>query len=108
MKQSATWIGGGVAALLLAGCMTNEVGGPGVSAYYDCGDGTGLKVDSLSGDRIQVKMNDDEPLVLPAVQAASGARYMTARHDFWSKGDEVTWTVGRMAPMTCQKVAMPR
>ncbi|MFN4039677.1 MAG: MliC family protein [Erythrobacter sp.] len=95
-------------AIMLSGCMTNEVGGPGVSAYYDCGNGTRLKVDNLSGDRIQVQMNQDEPLILPAVKAASGARYMTPRHDFWSKGDEATWTVGRMMPMTCQKVAVPR
>ena len=96
------------AAVLLAGCMTDEVGGPGVSAYYDCGNGTRLKVDSLSGDRVQVQMNDNEPLVLPAVKAASGAKYMTAQHEFWDRGGEATWTVGRMAAMTCQKVAMPR
>ena len=96
------------AALALTGCMTNEVGGPGVSAYYDCGNGTRLKVDNLSGDRIQVQMNQDEPLILPAVKAASGAKYMTPRHQFWDKGGEATWTVGRMMPMTCQKVAVPR
>lgn len=96
------------AALGVAGCMTNEVGGPGASAYYDCGNGIRLKVDSLSGDRIQVQVNQDEPLILPAVKAASGARYMTPRHEFWDKGGEATWTIGRMVPMTCQKVAVPR
>ena len=30
----------GVAAAGLSGCMTNEAGGPGVSAYYDCDNGT--------------------------------------------------------------------
>lgn len=92
----------------LSGCMTNEVGGPGVSAYYDCGNGTRLKVDSLSGDRVQVQMNDNAPIVLPADKAASGAKYMSATHQLWSKGDEAMWTVGRMVPMTCQKVAVPR
>jgi membrane-bound inhibitor of C-type lysozyme len=92
----------------LPGCMTNEVGGPGVSAYYDCGNGTRLKVDSMSGDRVQVEMNDNAPIVLPADKAASGAKYMSATHQFWSKGDEAMWTVGRMMPMTCRKVAVPR
>lgn len=107
MAKSAI-LAAGAAALALAGCMTNEAGGPGVSAYYDCGNGTRLKVDSLDGDRIQVQMNNDEPLILPAVKAASGAKYMTARHQFWDKGGEASWTVGRMMPMTCQKVTVPR
>lgn len=88
--------------------MTIAADDPGVIAYYDCGNGTRLKVDSLPGDRIEVQMNDDEPVILPAEKSASGAKYVTARHQFWSKGDEATWTVGRMAPMTCRKVAMPR
>lgn len=98
------------AAALLGGCapVGEQVGGPGVSSYYDCGNGTRLKVDTLSGDRVMVQMNDNAPLTLPAVPAASGAKYMTAMHQFWDKGGEAMWTVGRMAPMTCQKVAVPR
>ena len=84
------------------------VGGPGVSAYYDCGNGTRLKVDNLSNDRIMVQMNNDKPVTLPADKSASGAKYMSPTHQFWSKGDEATWTVGRMVPMTCQRVAVPR
>lgn len=94
-------------AAALAAC-TQTVGGPGVSSYYDCGNGTRLKVDTLADDSILVQMNDNEPVTIPADKAASGARYMSATHQFWSKGDEATWTVGRMAPMTCQKVAVPR
>lgn len=94
------------ATMLAAACA--PVGGPGVSAYYDCGGDTRLKVDSLSGDRIMVQMNNDKPVTLPADKAASGAKYMSATHQFWSKGDEATWTVGRMMPMTCRKVAVPR
>lgn len=104
MKSSFVALAG--AATLAAACA--PVGGPGVSAYYDCGEGTRLKVDSLSGDRIMVQMNDDKPVTLPAEKAASGAKYMSATHQFWSKGDEAMWTVGRMAPMTCRKVAVPR
>jgi membrane-bound inhibitor of C-type lysozyme len=97
----------GALALVLPGCM-QDVGGPGASTYYDCGGGTRLKVDNLKGDRVMVKMNDNEPVILPADPAASGARYMSATHQFWSKGDEAMWTVGRMAPMTCQRVQMVR
>lgn len=93
-------------AALLAACA--PAGGPGVSAYYDCGGGTRLKVDNLPDDRIVVQMNDNAPVTLPAEKAASGAKYMSATHQFWSKGDEATWSVGRMAPMTCQKVTVPR
>jgi membrane-bound inhibitor of C-type lysozyme len=94
-------------ALALAGCM-EAVGGPGASAYYDCGGGTRLKVDHLSGNRVSVQMNDNAPVTIPADRAASGAKYMSPTHQFWSKGDEATWTVGRMAPLSCRKVAVPR
>lgn len=96
----------GTLAALAAGCA--PVGGPGVSSYYDCGGGTRLKVDNLKGDRIMVQMNNDRPVVLPADKAASGAKYMSATHQFWNKGSEAMWTVGRMAPMTCRQVAVPR
>ena len=93
-------------AATLAACA--PVGGPGVSAYYDCGGGTRLKVDPVKGDRVMVQMNDNRPVILVADKAASGARYMSATHQFWDKGGEAMWTVGRMTPMTCQKVALPR
>lgn len=99
-------VAGITATAALAACA--PIGGPGVSAYYDCGGGTRLKVDNLSPDRIMVRMNDNPPVTLPADKAASGAKYMSATHQFWDKGGEAMWTVGRMAPMTCQKVAVPR
>ena len=95
-------------ALALAGCNTTDVGGPGASSYYDCGNGTRLKVDYLSDDRVMVQMNDNQPVTIPADKSASGAKYMSPTHQFWSKGDEAMWTVGRMATMTCKKVAVPR
>jgi membrane-bound inhibitor of C-type lysozyme len=94
-------------ALALTGCM-QRVGGAGVSSFYDCGNGTRLKVDYVDADSVMVQMNDNPPVTIPAERAASGAKYMSPTHQFWSKGDEATWTVGRMMPMTCQKVAVPR
>ena len=94
--------------VMLAACSTQSVGGPGVSSYYDCGGGTRLKVDYLEGDRVMVQMNDNAPVTIPADKSASGAKYMSATHQFWDKGGEAMWTVGRMAPMTCAKVTVPR
>ena len=94
-------------ALALAGC-NDQVGGPGASTYYDCGNGTRLKVDTVAVGSVMVQMNDNPPVTIPADKSASGAKYMSPTHQFWSKGDEATWTVGRMMPMTCKKVMVPR
>jgi membrane-bound inhibitor of C-type lysozyme len=91
---------------VLSACV--PVGGPGVSSYYDCGSGTRLKVDYLDGDRVLVQMNNNPPVTLPAERSASGGKYMSPMHQFWTKGDEAIWTVGRAAPMTCKQVVVPR
>ena len=95
-----------VGAMALSACAT--IGGPGSSTYYECGQGTRLKVDSLPGGAVQVQMNGDKPIVLPREKSASGAKYSNGQHVFWSKGDEASWTVGRMVPMQCRQVAVPR
>ena len=94
-------------AIALTAC-NQSVGGVGTSTFYDCGNGTRLKVDYVGADSVMVQMNDNPPVTIPADKAASGAKYMSATHQFWSKGNEATWTVGRMAPMTCNQVMMPR
>jgi len=91
----------------LAAC-NQSVGGPGASTYYDCGNGTRLKVDYVDAGSVMVQMNDNPPVTIPADPSASGAKYMSPTHQFWNKGDEAMWTVGRMMPMTCTKVAVPR
>lgn len=96
-----------VATIALGAC-NERMGGPRASTYYDCGGDTRLKVDYVDADSVLVQMNDDAPVTIPAQMAASGAKYMSATHQFWSKGDEAMWTVGRMAPMTCAKVMVPR
>jgi hypothetical protein len=70
MTKSAIILTG--SAMLLTSCMTNAAGEPGVSTYYDCGNGTRLTVDSLPGDRIEVQMNDDEPVILPTEPEQGG------------------------------------
>ena len=67
-----------------------------------------LKVDYLDDDAVQVQVNQENPIVLPRMESASGAKFGDARHSFWDKGSEATWTVGRMAPIQCTKVTVPR
>ena len=104
MKTAIIMLFAGAAAL--AACA--PVGGPGIGTYYDCGGGTRLKVDYLNDNQVMVQMNDNAPVTIPAERAASGAKYMSPTHQFWNKGDEAMWTVGRMMPMTCKQVAIPR
>jgi membrane-bound inhibitor of C-type lysozyme len=94
-----------VAGLALPGCSTGDTAGTGASIFYQCERGPRLKVDYLEGDRVRVQIGDEAPLTLPQVVSASGAKYMTARHAFWDRGGEATWTVGRMMPMPCRRVA---
>lgn len=91
-------------ALALGGCSTDDPAGKSATAYYECDRGPVLKVDHVDDERIQVQVGDEEPLILPRVSAASGAKYMTARHTFWDRGGEATWTIGRMMPMTCRRI----
>ena len=96
------------ATAALAGCATEDAGGPGASTYYACDGDTRLKVDFVGTDSVKVQMNDDEPVTIPADRSASGAKYMSPTHQFWDKGEEAMWTIGRRAPMTCKRIAMPR
>lgn len=92
--------------MALSACAS--IGGPGVSSYYDCGGDRMLKVDSLGDDAVQVQVNQDRPIVLRRTQSASGAQYSNAQYTFWDKGGQATWAVGRMVPMQCSRVAVPR
>ncbi|MFN4112669.1 MAG: MliC family protein [Sphingomonadaceae bacterium] len=96
-----------MAAMLIvaSGCVPK--GGPGVSAFFECDRGTRLQVD-VRGNIAFVKVNGAETIRLPSVASASGARYTKGTHDFWNKGDSATWTVGRMVPEQCTRVAVPR
>ena len=89
----------------LAGCVPK--GGPGASTYFECDRGTKLQVD-FAGQTAFVRVNGADPLRIPAMQAASGARYSSGTHELWTKGDTATWTVGRMVPEQCRQVVLPR
>lgn len=70
---------------------------------YQCDQGAQLQV-SYAADASQatVALPDGKSLVLPAKPVASGFAYATAQHSLRGKGVEVTFTVGRRAPMQCR------
>jgi len=109
--MKSTIIAAAAGALALGACTQTggaDSGGQAADAFYQCGPDLLLKVNNLDGERVAVRAGDDDPLILSAQAAASGARYATMTHEFWDKGGEATWTVGRMTPLTCQRVALPR
>lgn len=101
-----TIISAGLAAALLGGCQT--IGGPGVSAYYDCDRGVRLKVDRV-GNGVFVAVNDARPILLQPVAAAHEPTYEGAGGSLRVTGDTATWNGRtREAPYSCRKVAVPR
>lgn len=62
---------------------------------WTCDDGRSLKVAFLSEpQRLEITFPDGGVVILPAQEAASGARYGDATHDFHSKGDEAIYKSG--------------
>jgi membrane-bound inhibitor of C-type lysozyme len=69
---------------------------------YACENGITFSAAFMVGDTVELRMADGEKFTLPAVKAASGARYADPRHEFWTKGDEAMYTIGRAMPTTCR------
>lgn len=97
----------GLAAILVAGCATTA---PATAppapeerrVTYGCDRGPDLTVVYAEGQASIIGSDGTAAIVLPQKPAASGVWYETATHSIRGKGDEVTYTVGRMAPMTCK------
>ncbi len=69
---------------------------------YACERGPEMTV-VYTGDTARIVDADGgEELTLPRRPAGSGFLYETARHSIRGKGDEIVYTVGRMAPMRCK------
>jgi membrane-bound inhibitor of C-type lysozyme len=69
--------------------------------HFACDNGSSLDV-VFEGSQATVTPAGGEPLVLPQAMAADGFLYATPQHSLRGKGDEVTWTVGKMVPTTCK------
>jgi membrane-bound inhibitor of C-type lysozyme len=62
---------------------------------WTCADGRTLKVAFLSDpQRLEIAFPDGGVIILPAAEAASGARYSDATNDFHSKGEEAAFKSG--------------
>ncbi|MDZ4778100.1 MAG: MliC family protein [Alphaproteobacteria bacterium] len=62
---------------------------------WACADGQTLTIAFLSDpQRLEIAFKDGGRVILPASEAASGARYSDATSDFHSKGDEAVYKTG--------------
>jgi len=89
----------GLASLILVGCYSPETDPEAVepdleatmaAVTYQCPDGELIEAEYMNEDaQVIVGLPDQEPIALPQVEAASGARYSDGTTTFWSKGDQV-------------------
>lgn len=96
-----------LATVLVAGCATDTppATAPKTESHqvtYACDRGPDLTVVYAEGTASIIGSDGSAAVVLPQKPAASGTWYETPTHSIRGKGDEVTYTVGRMAPMTCK------
>jgi membrane-bound inhibitor of C-type lysozyme len=69
---------------------------------YGCENGMTFAAAFMVGDAVELRMADGTKFSLPQVNSASGARFADARHEFWVKGDEAMYTIGKAMPTTCR------
>jgi membrane-bound inhibitor of C-type lysozyme len=102
MRAAALTIAVSAAGLLVAGCATTPASPPSRSVHFACDNGSSLSV-LFENSQATVTPAGGKPLVLPQSITADGFLYMTPQHSLRGKGNEVTWTVGRMIPTTCKE-----
>lgn len=83
---------------LLAGCAT--MAEPARTVSYHCDRGPMLRIE-YRGDTALIVSPDGRGTVMPQRESGSGFRYASATHSIRGKGDELIYTIGRMAPITC-------
>ncbi len=95
------------AFLLLAGC--TPIGTPGGSSYYECSQGTRLRVD-YRGASAFVKIGNARAITLRSTPSTGGAVYEGRRGQRLERqGNGVVWnTALRTAPETCRPIIIPR
>ena len=73
---------------------------------YQCDQWPQLQVSyAADGSQASVALPSGQALVLPAKPVASGFLYATPQHSLRGKGSEVSFTMGRRAPMQCKQAA---
>lgn len=97
--------------LLLAACATSQPRNPLERLLGDppwqtftCSNGTSLRV-QFRPDSATVQTRTPRPrtIILAEAPAASGILYQDGHHSLRGKGEDLTWTTGRAAPITCTK-----
>ena len=73
-----------------------------LNSVYRCDNGTPLRV---SYDRTSDIAIVNELVSLSPAPSASGFHYRTDGHDLRGKGNEITWTAGRMTPLRCTAIS---
>lgn len=92
-----------VGVLALAACASKEPAAPGGErrVTYSCELGSDITV-VYSPGQARIEGANGGGMVLPQKPSGSGFWYESPTHSLRGKGDEVSYTVGRMVPMTCR------
>lgn len=91
------------AAAALSSCASTDPSGSAGQrrVTYACEHGANLTVVYTEG-QARIEDGDGKPIVMPQRPSGSGFWYESPTHSLRGKGDEVTYTVGRMVPMKCR------
>ncbi len=98
-----------LAGLGVAACQTTPAKAPDVAltretetmVAFACKNGVSFTAAFLVSGDVTLHFPDGAKLTLPGVLSASGARFADAAHEFWNKGDEAMYTIGKRAPILC-------
>lgn len=101
MKFSAVVFNVWALPLAIAGCSATPPPDAARTVRFSCDNGPPLMV-VFEGSSARVTPEGGETIALPQTPSGSGFEYATPRHSLRGKGDEVIWTVGRMAPIRCK------
>lgn len=89
------------ALLTLAACATTT-GERARTVTYRCDRGPDLTIE-YRGDTARIVSVDGRGVVMQQRETGSGFWYGNATHSIRGKGDELSYTIGRMAPMICRR-----
>lgn len=85
--------------ILLGGCATTAE--PVRTVSYTCDRGPALTIE-YHGETARIVSADGRGVVMQQRETGSGFWYQSATHAIRGKGDELSYTIGRMAPMICR------
>jgi len=97
-----------LAALTLAACATDGGGAAAEQRVsYRCDRGDEIVV-VFAGDVARIESPTDPPIVMQRGQADSGFLFESGTHSIRGTQDQISYTIGRMVPMTCTALPTPR